>query len=743
MTPKIKQNTILGIAVLFSFCSIPAFSQTASDYIISGKQKSNAKVHTAALDDFSKAIELDNTSEDAYYLRGLTFYKIGRYSEALQDLNTAIQLAPSVALNYYWRGKTHLALDNTRLAIWDFNKATSITGDNPDFYVERALANLREARYNQAQADCKDAFRIKSLYPPALSTLGLIYLYQGRNDEALDYLTRAVNLSPEDAQNQINLAYYYFENEEKDKSIEHYTTAINIDPSNPEAYFRRAILKLSLDSDSEAQRDANRAILHSRRFQDAYVIRGIASYNLKETERHEYDFQNYLSKATTAKEYYFIALQTYLYAKEEQYPIEEKIIPKAEIWAGRALELQENYEHQLLYAQILYKNKKTTLAADAAKRAQTLARRENKDDKKVKELIYQINREEVDQTPPTLRIFAPVASSRGVIVVESSDKITVIGQATDESGVVSVLINGNPARLQADGNFDGETVLRNESNQITIRAIDSRGNEAQTNFQVDKAARKSATAKSNGRDSNTGGVKRALMFATNEYNSWAPLSNPIPDAQTLGKDLEQIYGYQVDVQTNLNKSQMLLKIKEYAQLQYGPNDQLLIFFAGHGQFDEVFKEGYVVAKDSDFNDESKSSYIAHSNLRTYINNINCKHVLLIMDVCFGGTIDPLIAMRGAETAFDNDREELIRRKMKLQSKLYLTSGGKEYVPDGRPGQHSPFCRRLLEAFRSEGGIDGVLTMGEIMQFVGLITPMPLLGQLGQNDPGSDFLFIAK
>jgi hypothetical protein len=34
-------------------------------------------------------------------------------------------------------------------------------------------------------------------------------------------------------------------------------------------------------------------------------------------------------------------------------------------------------------------------------------------------------------------------------------------------------------------------------------------------------------------------------------------------------------------------------------------------------------------------------------------------------------------------------------------------------------------------------------MGEIMQFVGLITPNPLLGQLGQNDPGADFLFISK
>ncbi len=741
MTPKIKKNLLLGIAMCLSLS--PVLAQTASEYIESGKQKMEARVYTAALDDFGKAIKLNNKSEDAYYQRGLTYYAMGLHVDALQDFNTTVQLAPQTAMFYYWRGKTQLELANKSMALWDFNKAISITDNNPDFYVAKAITNLQEARYNQALADCKEALSVRSLYPPTISTIGLIYLKQGKNQEALDYLTRAVNLDPQNASNHINLAHYYFENNEKSKAVEYYTSATNIDRSNSEAYFKRAMLKLSLNSDGEAQRDANRAILHNRRFQKAYVIRGIASYNLKEIERHEYDFQNFLSQAKNAEDYYFIAQQTYLYAKEEQYPVEEKIVPKSEVWANRAAEMKESYEYQLLYAQILYKNKKTTLAAEAANKAQTLAKREDKDDRQIKELIAQIEREKIDQTPPVLRIFAPEANSRGVILVEESDKITVIGQATDESGVVSVLINGNPARLQANGNFDGETVLRSESNQITIRAIDSRGNEAKAHFQVDKAAKKPLANNRKEQKNDTGGNKIALIFATNVYDSWSPLINPINDAKTLGKDLEEIYGYRIDIQINLSKEQILLKIKEYVQLQYGPNDQLLIFFAGHGQFDYGFGEGYVVAKDSDFNDQSRSSYIAHSNLRTYVNNINCKHVLLIMDVCFGGTIDPLIAMRGAETTFEDDREELIRRKMSLKSKIYLTSGGKEYVPDGRPGQHSPFCRRLLEALRSEGGSDRVLTLGEIMQFVGLITPQPLLGQLGQSDPGADFLFIPK
>ena len=59
----------------------------------------------------------------------------------------------------------------------------------------------------------------------------------------------------------------------------------------------------------------------------------------------------------------------------------------------------------------------------------------------------------------------------------------------------------------------------------------------------------------------------------------------------------------------------------------------------------------------------------------------------------------------------------IERKKKYKTRLYLTSGGKEYVPDGRPGHHSPFARKFLEALRNYGGNDGILTVNEIIQYV--------------------------
>lgn len=241
------------------------------------------------------------------------------------------------------------------------------------------------------------------------------------------------------------------------------------------------------------------------------------------------------------------------------------------------------------------------------------------------------------------------------------------------------------------------------------------------------------------------GVDRALIFATNIYDSFSELVNPVLDATTVSEELQTNYFVQTELVINPTLKEAIEKIREYAKLDYGTNDNLLIFFAGHGIYDEVFKEGYVISRDSKSDDVAKTSYLSHSNLRTMINNIPCGHILLVMDVCFGGTFDPLIASRSraADLYAEVTNEEFIARKKKYKTRLYLTSGGKEYVPDGRPGHHSPFARKFLEALRNYGGHDGILTVNEIIQYVEKVEPQPRFGEFGDNEPGSDFILMVK
>jgi len=65
------------------------------------------------------------------------------------------------------------------------------------------------------------------------------------------------------------------------------------------------------------------------------------------------------------------------------------------------------------------------------------------------------------------------------------------------------------------------------------------------------------------------------------------------------------------------------------------------------------------------------------------------------------------------------------------------------VADGRPNQHSPFAKLFMEALRSYGGPNRVLTIQEIWSYVEIAKNKPTTGEFGSNEPGSEFVFQAR
>ncbi|NBP71477.1 MAG: caspase family protein, partial [Cytophagia bacterium] len=222
----------------------------------------------------------------------------------------------------------------------------------------------------------------------------------------------------------------------------------------------------------------------------------------------------------------------------------------------------------------------------------------------------------------------------------------------------------------------------------------------------------------------------ALIFATDEYDHWGDLVNPVFDSRTIANELKNTYGFKVDIVENGTQAEVLKKIREYAEKKYKPLDQLLIFFAGHGNYDQTFGEGFVVTRESLINDEAKTTYLSHNRLRSIINNIPCEHIFLAMDVCFGGTFDAALASsRGIddEVYKEQNTAEFITRKLTYKTRRFLTSGGKTYVSDGIPGKHSPFAKNMIEALRGRGGRDGILTLPEIYSYVEKLKIQPRFG----------------
>lgn len=95
----------------------------------------------------------------------------------------------------------------------------------------------------------------------------------------------------------------------------------------------------------------------------------------------------------------------------------------------------------------------------------------------------------------------------------------------------------------------------------------------------------------------TGGKNFALFFANRDYNShptFKSLTNPIKDARAVEKELEEMYGFETYVYEDKDRRFILATLQQWLNRRFGKNDQLFIFFSGHGTFDELTSTGYFV-----------------------------------------------------------------------------------------------------------------------------------------------------
>jgi tetratricopeptide (TPR) repeat protein/uncharacterized caspase-like protein len=345
-----------------------------------------------------------------------------------------------------------------------------------------------------------------------------------------------------------------------------------------------------------------------------------------------------------------------------------------------------------------------------------------------------------DTLAPVIIIQEPQLT-RGGSIETDKNFILIKGQVVDLSGLKYIKVNGKDISFKQNGKFNTGISLQLGKNEILIETEDSKGN-----FSNDRIFVKRTNTKRNRPEFTIGikeGVNYALIFGTDKYDEWSDLSNPLRDAKTIADELYTNFGFDsVRVVENATKNQIRGIIKQYQNKNYGENDRLFIFFAGHGMYDETSGAGYIVAADSKKEDEYFDTYIDYSYLRDHVRNIKVNHIFLCLDVCFGGSfVDQSFSGRGDQI----DKKQidvLYNESLKRKTRLYLTSGGKEYVPDGRPNSHSPFASKLLEALRVQAPEKGYLSFrGLISNMETLKKSTPTYGEFGNSDPGANFIFI--
>ena len=308
--------------------------------------------------------------------------------------------------------------------------------------------------------------------------------------------------------------------------------------------------------------------------------------------------------------------------------------------------------------------------------------------------------------------------------------LSVRGIVRDSSGVAFVFVNGEEANFKPTARgaeFSSTVLLAMGFNEIEIKALDRFKNESKLVLVIQ---REEMLVK---------GMYYALVIAVQDYEDpkVPSLQYPIQDAQSLVNTLTNNYTFDALNITFLKNPKRTSIIQEFDKLakRLTPEDNVLVFYAGHGYWDEQLKQGYWLASDATQN--SRSEWISNGTIRDYVSGMATKHTLLISDACFSGGI---FKTRDAFSAASTATRELYR----LPSRKAMTSGAMKEVPD-----KSVFVEYLVKRLKENA--EQLLTSESLFtsfrQAVINNSPNRQVPQYGEiretGDEGGDFVFVHR
>lgn len=190
-----------------------------ANYLMETKKFDKAEVY------FSRAIQLDSTLWQAYYKRGVLFFRVGRIGETIADFNVALHYNTHDKLIYLKRGMAFDELKMHEKAIDDFSSAISLDANYAEAYVFKGNSLMETGKFELALLD----FDFVLQRDPANFTARY-------NRATCKYILKS-----------------YAE------AISDYSVSLRLKPAHSKAFYFRAMAKLNLGMKSDACSDFKKA----------------------------------------------------------------------------------------------------------------------------------------------------------------------------------------------------------------------------------------------------------------------------------------------------------------------------------------------------------------------------------------------------------------------------------------------------------------------------------------------------
>ena len=169
----------------------------------------------------------------------------------------------------------------------------------------------------------------------------------------------------------------------------------------------------------------------------------------------------------------------------------------------------------------------------------------------------------------------------------------------------------------------------------------------------------------------------------------------------------------------------------------GKNDNLLVFYAGHGYWDELYREGYWLPSDAE--QANRANWVSNSDIQRAFRAIQSRHILLLSDACFAGS---LLATRYPFLSGQMDSQDAIKALYSLPSRRAITAGNFTEVPD--QSAYKFYLGKYLQQNNQKYLDAGSLFAGIKLPIINNSKATPQYGVIQETgDEGGEFIFVRR
>ncbi len=353
-----------------------------------------------------------------------------------------------------------------------------------------------------------------------------------------------------------------------------------------------------------------------------------------------------------------------------------------------------------------------------------------------------------------INVISPeVKLTRGIrsfpIYNQNEAQISVMATVTPAEDVAALSLNQNSIidRLTDTGIFSADVeLIKNDDTPVSIEAVKKDGSKSIEQFVIvrqilEQIKPRVLTDLFTQRFKKDLGTYHALVIGNNDYQNFENLETASNDAQQIAKVLKDVYGYKTQVLENASHIKILQTLADY-QEKLGKLDNLIVYYAGHGLIDERQK-GYWIPTDAKLDD--KKTWISNDAITQFMSSMNAKHVMVIADSCYSGTMSGSAIRPFPDEVDEND----LLFTSRVKARTVLTSGGLQPVLDSGGNGHSIFAAALLDVLKeNEGVLEGYRLFKSLEQQVRLRSKLTGVPQVPEytaikhaGHEGSEYYFL--